>query len=129
MYHLIFCLTALIWGSSAQGFFAQDGNISMEENAPAKATVGVGVIVSRDGDGLLSIQYVMEGTPASRAGLQAGDKIHQIDSSPVSDMSGLEEALAALGGRPGTIVELGVYRKETGLSESFTLVRVEVPLP
>ena len=88
-----------------------------------RAAIGASVASSSSQPGAL-IVAVQPGGPASRAGITAGDLIEKIDGTPVADLSGLGEALAAHG--PGDKVTLTVLRPD-GTSTSTTLTLGELP--
>jgi YidC/Oxa1 family membrane protein insertase len=67
------------------------------------------------------VQVVGKGTPAYKAGLQAGDRILTIGGKEVDGERGLEVALANT--RPGRTIEMTVDRKGEKLSLSATLTR------
>jgi len=73
-------------------------------------------------DGLLTVVAPIEDTPAWRAGLQAGDKILEIDGSPTKPMT-LTEAVKRLRGKVGTKVTITVIRVGWTDTKKFTLVR------
>lgn len=88
---------------------------------------GLGLVLEGRQDHLHIVEPV-QGGPAQRAGLLAGDRIFDIDSRPVSDMS-LSEAVGILRGRIGSTVTLTLQRD--GLTEPFsvTLMRARVTVP
>ena len=69
---------------------------------------GVGLEISESGERILVIAPI-DGTPAQRAGILAGDEIIEIDGSPVHD-SGPGNAIDRLRGAAGTPVTLMVKR-------------------
>jgi len=64
----------------------------------------------------------IEGTPADRAGLQAGDRIVEIDGKPTKDLT-LQEAVRRLRGPKGSKVTIGVLREGWSDPKSFEIVR------
>lgn len=70
---------------------------------------GLGLEVSSDKD-LVRITSPIDGTPAAKAGLRAGDYISHIDGVSVVGMS-LTDAVKKLRGKPKTKVKLGIFRK------------------
>lgn len=88
---------------------------------------GVGLEVDQQ-DGLVRVVAPMDGTPAERAGLQPGDLIIRIDDKPARDMT-LSEAVNAMRGEVGSVVELSVRRPGTVELLELSLVRslIEVP--
>ena len=85
---------------------------------------GVGIEVSAD-DRRVVVVTPIEGSPAARAGVHAGDAILAVDGRPVT-ADRLEETIARMRGAAGTRVRLAIGR--TGEPEPllFTLERGEV---
>jgi len=73
-------------------------------------------------DSVLTVVSPLEGTPADRAGLEAGDQIIKIDDEPTQDMS-LMEAVQKMRGPKGTKVKLTILRKGEKKPLEFDLVR------
>ena len=88
---------------------------------------GLGITIGiRDG-GRLTILYPLEGTPAYRAGLKAGDRIDRIGSESTVNMS-LQEAVSKLRGEVGTQVTITVSDGEIPDREvTVTRDRISVP--
>jgi carboxyl-terminal processing protease len=79
-------------------------------------------------EGQLQVIAPLEGTPAQRAGLRAGDKIIRVDDTLTSDLT-VDEAVDLIRGPRGSEVVLTIYREEWGETRDFKIVRdiVEVP--
>ena len=77
---------------------------------------GVGVIVKR----------VVPNSPASRAGVQAGDKLRRVDGSAVNAESTLSRLIESR--KPGAVVTLAVRRGEKKLNIRVTLGERRIPL-
>lgn len=73
-------------------------------------------------DNILTVVAPLEGTPADRAGIQAGDQIVKIDDQPSQDMT-LMEAVQKMRGTKGTKVKLTIIRKGEKKPLEFELVR------
>ncbi|MGA7875497.1 MAG: S41 family peptidase [Desulfoferrobacter sp.] len=73
-------------------------------------------------DSVLTVVSPLEGTPADRAGMEAGDQIVKIDDEPTQDMS-LMEAVQKMRGPKGTKVKLTVIRKGERKPLEFDIVR------
>jgi hypothetical protein len=88
---------------------------------------GVGMVLHEEG-GAIRVQEILEGLPAERSGLVAGDLVLQIDGEPVEGMS-LEDAVGRIRGAEGETVHLLVRR--AGRDEPFelSLVRETVDVP
>ncbi len=82
---------------------------------------GLGIEISMK-DGILTVVSPLEGTPADKAGIQAGDQIVRIDDQPTQDMS-LTEAVQKMRGAKGTKVKLTIVRKGERKPLEFELVR------
>ncbi len=65
------------------------------------------------------VSQVTPDSPASRAGLQQGDVIHQLNGQPVSNSSALQVAVSE--DTPGTKIELGVLRNGTPMTLNVTV--------
>ncbi len=88
---------------------------------------GIG-IVSQTVDNRVYIQSVMADGPAQRAGLLPGDLIERINGMDVSGLSA-DETLALLRGAAATLVEIDVYRVDTGESLHFSMYRETIFTP
>lgn len=88
---------------------------------------GVGMELGIKG-GTLTVVAPLEGTPAERAGIQAGDKILKIDDKLTDDLL-LEEAVNSIRGEKGTKVILTISRKEFKEPKEFSLTRETIRIP
>ena len=82
---------------------------------------GLGIEVSAR-EGRLLVVAPIEDTPASRAGIQAGDVIVMIEGEPVKDLP-LAETVKRMRGPKGTQVTIHVARKGWQDPKEFTLTR------
>jgi carboxyl-terminal processing protease len=85
---------------------------------------GVGIQVTVDG-GQLKVISPLVGTPAYRAGVQAGDRITKIEGETTRNLS-LEDAVKKLKGEIGTAVTLTLQHPFSGKEETVTLNRENV---
>lgn len=90
----------------------------------AYAGIGVEVTAARDG---VSITHRMPGSPAERAGLQAGDVIVRIDGVAV-DPSNVNAAIDRMRGEEGSVIHLAVLRSGSAAPLQFAIRRAEVRL-
>lgn len=79
-------------------------------------------------EGFLTVVSCIEGTPASEAGIQPGDKIIRIDGE-LTEGIGLTEAAEKLRGNPGTQVTIATQREGEKEPRHFTLTRVTYRIP
>jgi len=76
----------------------------------------------------LTVIAPLEGTPAQKAGLRAGDAIVKVDGELTSDMT-VDEAVNRIRGARGTEVVLTIFRKDWEEEREVKIVRgvIEVP--
>lgn len=82
---------------------------------------GLGVEVVSE-DGLIRVISPMDGSPAKKAGIEAGDLIIKIDSTAVQSID-VAKAVDMLKGDPGTEVTLTIIREKERSPLTFTVVR------
>ena len=108
-------------------YYTDEAYAAMNEETTGQY-VGVGMLVGEAADGDLRVLRVFRGSPAEKAGIEAGDALLAIDGASVggdAPMS-LSEASALLKGEGETPVEVEVERG--GETLSFTLERGEVSI-
>ena len=88
---------------------------------------GIGVQIQRHDDGVY-VTSVVEGTPASRAGLRFGDRILEVDGKNALDWSSEEVSKNVRGDRLKP-VELKVERVGEEVATNVKIIRDAVPLP
>jgi carboxyl-terminal processing protease len=87
---------------------------------------GVGIVINMD-QGLLTVVSPIEGTPAHKAGIKAGDVIYKIDGKPTKEMT-ISEAVKAIKGQIGTTVKLTIVRKGAEKPIDFIVTRNVIPI-
>ncbi|PIR69841.1 MAG: hypothetical protein COU47_00165 [Candidatus Niyogibacteria bacterium CG10_big_fil_rev_8_21_14_0_10_46_36] len=88
---------------------------------------GVGMEIGMRND-LLTVIAPLEGTPADRAGIKAGDQIIQIDDMSAAGVS-LDEAVTLIRGPKGTDVVLTLLRKGEDEPVKITVTRDRIEIP
>ena len=78
--------------------------------------------------GQLQVIAPLEGTPAQKAGLRAGDKIIKIDDTLTADLT-IDEAVSLIRGPKGTEVNLTIFREEWGKTKEFKIIRAVIEIP
>jgi carboxyl-terminal processing protease len=73
-------------------------------------------------DNVLTVIAPIEDTPASRAGLLAGDKIVRIENESTRDMS-IMDAVKRMRGEPGTKVTVWIVREGSAEPKAYTITR------
>lgn len=109
-------------------YYAPDDKETLKMMTTGTSFGGIGTyLLERDSSTYVS--YPMEGTPAAKAGLRAGDRFMRVDSVDVSRM-GSSGVTKILRGTPGTSVNITLLRPYTPDSiVNVTLERVKVEQP
>nr|WP_283205588.1 S41 family peptidase [Garciella nitratireducens] len=71
---------------------------------------GIGIQVTMDENGLITVIAPIEDTPGERAGLKSGDKIIKVNGEDVTGKE-LDKVVEKMKGKPGTKVTLTILRK------------------
>jgi len=88
---------------------------------------GVGIQITIE-DNFLTIISPLEGSPASKAGLEPKDRIIKIDGESAEKIT-LTEAMKKLRGEPGTKVKMTIQRREEENPLEFTITRAIIKFP
>jgi carboxyl-terminal processing protease len=107
-------------GLDSSSAFLQPEEVRAFETKAAAPAGDVGLMVTRQF--YLRVLGVRDGSPAARAGLQAGDYIRMIDGKPTRDMSAVT-GRRLLAGAPGSKVALTIIRGNAADPHEFSLVR------
>jgi carboxyl-terminal processing protease len=86
--------------------------------------VGVGIEIGME-DGLVKVVSPIEGSPAFRAGIKAGDLITRIDDTVVKGLT-LDQAVKRMRGEPQTKVLLTIFRKAESRTFPVSIMREEI---
>lgn len=87
---------------------------------------GVGIEISQR-DGVLTVVSPIEGTPAYKAGIMAGDQIVKIDDKSTKDMN-LTEAVKLIRGAKGTKVNFTISREKAKSFLNYSVIRDLIPI-
>jgi len=87
---------------------------------------GIGIEITIK-DNVLTVVSPIEGTPAYKAGLKAGDKIIRIEDKSTKDMT-LMDAVKRIRGPKGTKVKLTIMREGEKKPLVFSITRDVIPL-
>ncbi len=87
---------------------------------------GLGITITVR-DGALTVITPIDGTPAFRAGIEAGDTITHIDGEATAELS-LQEAVSRMRGKPDTEVTVTIAREGAFDARDVTIVRAIIPL-
>jgi carboxyl-terminal processing protease len=86
---------------------------------------GLGILVGVR-NGQLTVISPLEGTPAARLGIQAGDVISTIEGEPTDQMN-IDDAVAKLKGPKGTQVKISIVRRGLSQPLPMSVTRAEIP--
>ena len=96
-------------------FFPKESYKStMESTSGQFSGIGISIISKTSEDDALGIIDVIQGSPAEKAGLKAGDKIIEIEGKKLRGLSS-DEAIAEIKGKIGTDVKLKIIRNKKPL--------------
>ncbi len=87
---------------------------------------GLGIEVGLE-DGFIKVVSPIDDTPASEAGIQAGDLIIKLDSMPVKGI-GLNDAVEKMRGAPGSPIEITILRDGENKPLLFKLKRAQIKI-
>ncbi|QTA92933.1 S41 family peptidase [Desulfonema magnum] len=87
---------------------------------------GIGIVITMQ-KGVLTVISPIEGTPAYKAGVQAGDIIIKVDGESTKDMM-LWEAVKKMRGPEGEPVTITIVRKGEAKPIDFNLIRDNIPI-
>ncbi len=87
---------------------------------------GIGIEITIK-DSILTIVSPIEGTPAFRKGLKAGDKIVKIEDESTKDLS-LMDAVKRLRGPKGSEVNISIHREGWSELKDISIIRDIIPL-
>lgn len=87
---------------------------------------GLGIEVTQE-NGVVKVVSPIDDTPASRAGIKAGDYITQINKEPIFGLS-LQDAIAKMKGPPKTSITLTIAREGEDKTRDVVLLRETITL-
>jgi carboxyl-terminal processing protease len=88
---------------------------------------GIGAEIGIRGN-VLTVISPLKGNPAEAAGIKAGDRIIEINSSSTADMS-VDKAVTIIRGKPGTEIKLKIFREGWKDTKEFVFNRAIISLP
>ena len=87
---------------------------------------GVGITIGLR-DGAITVISPIEGFSAAKQGIEAGDRVVEVDGKNVQGMS-LEDVRQLVRGAPGSTVRIRIEREGESNPVEFVLVREEIPV-
>ena len=86
---------------------------------------GLGIIISKR-NGRVTVITPVEGSPAQRLGIRAGDIIDLVEGEPIADLP-IDAVVKKLKGPKGTTVKITIVRPGLGEPLQMTVTRAEIP--
>lgn len=115
-------------GDTYSAYYTPQEYESMMVSATASLS-GIGAVLQQDPDTMqVTVVHVYEGSPAEKAGVQAGDSIVQVDDIRSNTMD-LTELVTHIRGDKGTDVHLKIYRKGAAGYLELDITRDIVDVP
>ncbi|MCH8741845.1 S41 family peptidase [Patescibacteria group bacterium] len=106
-------------------FTPEEARIFQEDVAGVFEGVGMEVGIRKGG---LTVISPLEGTPAQKAGIRAGDKIIKINDVLTADIT-IDEAISLIRGKKGTEVTLTVFREKLEETKEIKIIRGVIEIP
>ena len=103
----------------------QDTKTFMEDVSGVFEGVGMEIDIRK---GQLLVIAPLEGTPAQKAGLRAGDKILKVDDTYTRDIT-IDEAVNLIRGPKGTEVVLTILRGDWDKAKEIKIIREAIEIP
>lgn len=88
---------------------------------------GIGVLISPDEDGAVTVISPIKGSPADRAGVESGDKILKINGKDFSAEK-IDEASKEMRGEKGTTVKILLLKKKNLKTKEVEIKREEIKI-
>jgi len=82
---------------------------------------GLGIEITTE-DGFVKVISPIDDTPASKAGIKSGDMIIKVGETSLKDMN-INDAVKLMRGKPGTEIQITVFRKKTKKTIIFDITR------
>jgi len=114
-------------GDTGHSIFLTPEAVQAERESLGGTVVGIGVLLGERDDRIVIVS-VIDGGPADRAGIRAGDAIVEVDGQSVTGLAPEEVAPKVRGGA-GTTVVVTVERPSTGERLEISIVREQLSFP
>ncbi|ULO01126.1 carboxyl-terminal protease family protein [Campylobacter sp. RM5004] len=114
-------LEGLLSNLDAHSAFLNEKNFKSLQESTNGEFGGLGMTLSVK-DNAITVIAPIEGTPADKAGIKAGDVILKIENESTIGMS-LDDAVSKMRGKPNTKINITIYRKGEKKPLDFTITR------
>jgi carboxyl-terminal processing protease len=114
-------IRGMLEGLDPHSAYLDEESLTELQESTSGQFAGLGIEVGMD-NGFLSVIAPIDDSPASKAGVKAGDIIVQINDKPTKGMS-LDEGVAMMRGDKGSTIKLTLARKSESQPIELTLTR------
>lgn len=104
-------------------FYTADEYKTLIENLSG-SFVGIGIYIEVS-DKYIKITKPLKGSPAEKAGIEAGDVIYKVDGKDIKGMAD-ETVIKMIKGEAGTTVKLTVWKASTGKEVTVNIIRTAI---
>lgn len=119
-----YAIKGMLEGLDPHSSYLEPKDFSALQEGTSGEFGGLGIEVNMD-DGRLTVVSPIDDTPASRAGIQAGDVVIKLDEKPIKGMT-LMQAVDHMRGKPGTAITLTIIRKGSDQPLELQLTRAVI---
>lgn len=114
-------------GDPYTAYFPKEQWQSFEESISG-SYVGIGISITVDEDGLITVVEPFEDSPAKEAGMMKGDKIVRVDDKDVRRIKDQDLVVEMIKGKENTKVKITVYRPSESTMIDFDIVRKKIKI-
>lgn len=114
-------------GDPGHTVFLTPAEVKADQEALNGSIVGIGVFLSVQG-GQPTIQSVISGTPAAKAGVRSGDLLIAIDGKTANGLT-TEQIADLVRGQAGTKVTITVIHPDSANPVDITITRAQIAVP
>lgn len=108
-------------------YFTKD-QMKMFNEKSQGSYVGIGVSITMDDNGLLTVIEPFEDSPALKAGIKKDDRIIKVDDQDVTSIRDEDMIISMIKGVENTEVKITVLRPSEGRSIDFTMKRQKIKI-
>jgi carboxyl-terminal processing protease len=117
-------------GDTGHTRFMTPQDVQSEQQQLSGTYAGIGVYIQQDAKTKdISILSTIDGAPAQKAGLKAGDVLIEVNGKNIVGMDFTSQVQPMIEGQAGTNVSITVRRPSTGQVLTFNITREQIQVP